>query len=281
MTALLTQSVQIGGNDLARAAAAVRGTLIEISHRGKAAHIASSLSTVDILVAAYWHALRFDPSNADDPKRDRLILSKGHAVAALYAALAHKGSIPWNVLATFNQDGSPLQEHPGPRCAPGVELATGSLGHGLPVGLGIAKAGKIRDEDFRVFVVVGDGELNEGSVWEAAMLAPTLGCDNLCVIVDFNRWQATGRSAEITSLTPIADKWRAFGWHALDVDGHDLNALTAALSAVPNATGKPTAIVAHTTKGKGVSFMEDDNNWHYRLCDEATLMASLKELGLQ
>lgn len=268
-------------NDLRTMAARIRGTTIEVSHRGEAPHLASSLSTVDVLTAMYWGVLRFDPKQPSDPRRDRFIFSKGHAAAALYSALAHRGAISWDVLATFNENGSALLEHPGPYSAPGIELATGSLGHGLPVGLGMAEAARIQGTGNRVFVLVGDGECNEGSVWEAALIAPARKLENLCVIVDYNKWQATDRSQDVTALEPLVDKWAAFGWHAQELDGHDIDALQKALGAVgTRGDRRPTAIVAHTVKGKGVSFMEDDNNWHYKICDEKALDAAFKELGL-
>ncbi len=276
---MLSKDFSNGTNDLNKIASAIRCTLIEISHRGKAPHIASAMSTVDILVAAYWNVLRFDAKNPDEPSRDRLIFSKGHSVVALYSALGHLGAIGWDVLRSFNEDGSPLAEHPGPNCAPGIELATGSLGHGLPVGLGIAKAAKIQGQDYRVFVLIGDGECNEGSVWEAALLAPVLGLDNLCVLIDYNKWQATGRSQEITAIDPLADKWASFGWEVAELDGHDIAALTRNMARVPFLNGKPYAIIAHTVKGKGVTFMEDDNNWHYKICDADSMAAAFKELG--
>ena len=250
----------------------VRGEIVEMSYRAGSAHLGSSLSCVDILVAAYWGALAINPQNPDEPNRDRFILSKGHAASALYVTLSHRGFFPKQILSTFAEPGSCLAEHPYPECVPGVEVATGSLGHGLPVGLGMALAGRVQERSYRIYVVISDGECNEGSVWEAAMLAPAHGLDNIVTIVDFNRWQATGRSCEVMALKPLKDKWEAFGWSVYEVDGHDLSALVELLQNVPDGTGKPVAIVAHTVKGKGVSFMEDDNNWHYRIpnADEVT-----------
>lgn len=258
----------------------IRGKLVEISHKSRTPHLGSSLSCVDILVAAYWAVLAIDPQNPDDPDRDRLILSKGHAAPALYLALAYRGFFPSELLDTYAQPGSRLEEHPGPGCVPGVEVATGSLGHGLSLGLGMAIAGRIQGRSYRVFVVMSDGECNEGSVWEAAMFAPVHRLDNVVAIVDFNRWQATGRSCEIMALRPLRQKWESFGWSAYEVDGHDLNALVDALRNVPDGSNKPVAIVAHTVKGKGVSFMEDDNNWHYRIPDADEVRAAQQELGL-
>ncbi len=207
-------------------------------------HLGSALSCIDILVAAYWSTLKIDPSNPDDPDRDRFILSKGHAVSALYAALAHRGYFPIDELETFGQVGSPLAEQPTPRCAPGVELATGSLGHGLSVGLGMAYAGRLAGRSHRVFVVLSDGECNEGSVWEAAMFASAQRLDQVVAIVDYNKWQATGRSDEVLSLAPFREKWAAFGWTAHDVDGHDIAAMQRLLENVPDGSGKPEPLQA-------------------------------------
>jgi len=265
---------------LADIARRIRGDVVSLSAQGDAAHLASSLSCVDVLVAAYWGTLRIDPSRPDDPARDRLILSKGHAAQALYATLVARGFASREILETYNRDGAKLAEHPGPQCMPGVEAATGSLGHGLPIGLGIALGHRIARRDARTFVVLSDGECNEGSVWEAAMLAAGQHVENLCAIVDFNGWQATDRSRDVMAIDPLADKWAAFGWSTYEVDGHDVEALAARLAKVPDGSGKPVAIVAHTVKGKGVSFMEDDNNWHYRIPTEDEVRRAHRELGL-
>lgn len=265
-------------------AAAIRGRLVAMSHASGAPHLGSGLSCVDLLVALYWTQLRF---TANDPARDRFILSKGHAAAALYATLAERGVIDPALLDTFACNGSSLPEQPtpplGPDAVPGVEWATGSLGHGLSVGVGMAMAAKLMQLDYRVFVLLSDGECNEGTVWEAAMFAPPRKLDNLIAIVDYNRWQATDRSDEVMALAPISRKFEAFGWHSFDVDGHDLHAVTNALNIAVTHTkqhAQPTAIIAHTVKGRGVSFMEDDNNWHYRIPTAAEVAASHKELGL-
>ena len=264
-------------NDIARR---LRGRIVRMSHDAGSAHLGSALSCVDILVAAYWGALAIDPARPAAPGRDRFILSKGHAAAALYAALAHRGFFDPALLDGFAREGGRLAEHPGPNCAPGVEAATGSLGHGLAIGLGMALAGRIQGQAFRVYALLSDGECNEGAVWESAMLAPAQRLDNVCVVVDYNKWQATGRSNETLALAPLADKWRAFGWSAAEIDGHDTAALTDALRRVPDGSGRPVALIAHTVKGKGVSFMEDDNNWHYRVPNAAELAAAERELGL-
>ena len=265
---------------LSRRAAELRGKVIEMSHAVQAAHLASSLSCADIVTAAYWHVLNIDPAQPKAPLRDRFILSKGHAAAALYAALAMKGFLPIEELATYCQDGGRLAEHPPANLLPGVEAATGSLGHGLPLGLGMALSGRIKGEAFRVFALLSDGENNEGSVWEAAMFAAAQKLENVCVIVDYNKWQATARSNETLMLAPLADKWKAFGWDAHEIDGHDIGAVAEAMQGVPNGSGKPVALIAHTVKGKGVSFMEDDNNWHYRAPTAEEVVKARKELGL-
>jgi transketolase len=259
----------------------IRYKLVEMSHQAGTPHLGSAMSCVDILVAAYFAVARIDPKRPDDPLRDRCILSKGHAASALYATLAERGFFPKEWLDNFAKHGSPLAEQPAPGCAPGVELATGSLGHGLPVGIGMALAARIRQQDYRVFVVMSDGECNEGSVWEAAMFAPAQALERVAVVVDYNKWQATGRSDEVMMLSPLVKKWEAFGWSASEVDGHDLGALVQALSRVPDGSGKPVALIAHTVKGKGVPFMEDDNNWHYRVPKAEEVVAARKELGLE
>jgi transketolase len=266
-------------SDLASIARDVRATVLRMSCAAGAPHLASALSCVDLLAVAYWQWLRINPAEPADPSRDRLIFSKGHAASALYATLAHRGFFPMDDLQTYGHDGSRFGEQPIPHAVPGVEAATGSLGHGLPIGLGLALAANINQMDYRVLVLMGDGECNEGSVWEAAMLAPAQNLGNLAVMVDFNRWQATGRSEEIMSLASLRDKFAAFGWDARDIDGHDLPAITQALGPRDTAPGdKPRAIIAHTTKGKGVPFMEDDNNWHYRVPNDKELAAALSEL---
>jgi len=190
-----------------------------MSHKAGTPHLGSALSCTDILVAAYWNVLKINPAAPHDESRDRFILSKGHAATVLYAVLADRGFFPKTVLDTFAQEGSPLAEQPSPNCAPGVELATGSLGHGLPVGIGMAMAARIRKLDYRVLVTMSDGECNEGSVWEGAMFAAAQGLGRLTVIVDYNKWQATGRSDEVMALPSLCAKWAAFGWKAMEING--------------------------------------------------------------
>jgi transketolase len=255
----------VQADELKTIANGIRQRVVELSHSAGTPHLGSSLSCVDILTALYWSVLRIEPANPQDPLRDRFILSKGHAALALYVTLARRGFFAEDVLQTYNRDGGCLAEHPGPGCVPGVEAATGSLGHGLALGIGMALAGRIRKHDYRVFVLLSDGECNEGSVWEGALLAPVQNLANLTVIVDYNKWQATGRSNETMALAPLCRKWEAFGWNAVEVAGHDFDELLQAMTAVPDEPGNPLAIIAHTVKGRGVSFMEDDNNWHYRI----------------
>jgi len=272
--------MKVNLSELESVARRIRGTLVEMSHSARSAHLGSALSCVDILVAAYWRTLNIDPKMPDDPNRDRLILSKGHAATSLYAALAFRGFFSFDVLGTYAKPGSKLAEHPMVNSAPGVEATSGSLGHGLSLGLGMALAGRIQGRDYRIFTVVSDGECNEGSVWEAALFAPAQQLDRVAVIVDYNKWQATGRSNEVMSLNPLPQKWEVFGWSSYEVDGHDLDALVEALRNVPDGSGKPVAVVAHTIKGKGVSFMEDDNNWHYRIPTAEEVDKAKMELGL-
>lgn len=265
---------------LKSAATRLRGKVIDMSHTAQTAHLASSLSCCDIVAAAYWHVLDIDAGRPSDPLRDRFILSKGHAASTLYAALAFRGFFPIDLLETFTKDGGKLAEHPPANMLPGVEAATGSLGHGLPISCGMALSGRIQNRAFRVYALLSDGECNEGSVWEAAMFAAGQRLQNVCVIVDYNKWQATARSNETLALSPLREKWEAFGWHAIEADGHDVEALARLMDEVPNGTGKPVAIIAHTIKGKGVSFMEDDNNWHYRAPTAEEVAKAHKELGL-
>lgn len=266
--------------DLEYIARLIRGELVKISNEAHTPHLGSSLSCVDILVAAYWSVLNIDPKKPTDPNRDRFVFSKGHAATALYLVLNMREFISDDILKTYAKPGGILPEHPVYKSAPGIEVTSGSLGHGLPLGLGMALAAKIKKNNYRVYVLMSDGECNEGSVWEAAMLAPAHNLDNLVAVVDFNSWQGTGRSQEVTSISPLKDKFESFGWNSFDIDGHDINTLAGVLEKVPHSSGRPVAIIAHTIKGKGISFMEDDNNWHYRIPNEEEVKAALIELGL-
>jgi transketolase len=257
----------------------IRARLVRMSHEARAPHLGSALSCVDLLVAVYWGFLKLDPANPTADERDRFLLSKGHAAAALYATLAERGVISKELLDSYGRDGSSLPEQMSPGCIPGVEAATGSLGHGLPLGLGMALAGRVLQQPYRVCVLLSDGECNEGSVWEAAMFASAQRVERLVALIDYNGWQATGRSNEILLLAPLAEKWKAFGWHVESVNGHDVAEIVRVLGKVPAETNKPTMIVARTTKGRGVSFMQDDNNWHYRIPNAEEVQEALAELG--
>lgn len=261
---------------LATRARAVRAATVRMAHDGKTPHVGSALSAADVLVALYFHTMRIDPNGTDE---DTFILSKGHGCMSYYATLAERGYFPPTLLASYAQNGGALPEHPTPGRIPGVRVATGSLGHGLAIAAGMSHARALDGRPGRVFTLLSDGECNEGTVWEAAMFAAGRRLDGLVAIVDYNKLQAMGRSNEVTALAPLADKWRAFGWGTREVDGHDLGALVDAFDALPFEPGRPSAVVAHTVKGKGVSFMEDDLEWHYRPPNDADLARALAELG--
>ncbi|MBA3402941.1 MAG: transketolase [Actinobacteria bacterium] len=266
----------IGVDELARR---IRVHCVQMTARANASHVGGALSAADILAVLYGKILRFDATKPDWPDRDRFILSKGHACTALYAALAESGYFPLEKLETFYADGSPLAGHATHKDMPGVEVSTGSLGHGLPLSTGMALAGRRDGRAYRVFCLVSDGECNEGSTWEPALFAPHHELDNLVVVVDYNKIQSLGRVEEVIDLAPLADKWRAFGWATEELDGHDTRALESALERVPHEAGKPTCIVAHTIKGKGVSYMEDELLYHYRPPLGELLDQALAELG--
>ncbi len=267
-------------NTLKRAAAETRLDVLKMSCRAKTAHLGGALSCLDILTVLYCAILNIDPENPQAPHRDRCLLSKGHAVSALYATLAKWGFFSEDELQNYNAENSFLPEQPSPGCAPGIEWATGSLGHGLSVALGMTLAARIKGYRYNCYAVLSDGECEEGSVWEAAMMAAKQNADGHVAIVDYNKLQATGRVNEIMSMDPLPDKWRAFGWHCQEIDGHDVNALLQALETARGVKGQPAVIVAHTIKGRGVSFMEDDNNWHYRSPNEEEILTAKAELGL-
>jgi transketolase len=261
-------------------AARIRGRIIQLSHQARTPHLGSSLSFVELLVYLYWNFLEISPSQVKSPDRDRFILSKGHGITTLYAVLAERGFFSPELFEDYAQAGSRLPEHPSPQCVPGIEAATGSLGHGLSIATGIALASKMNGMPFNVVTLLSDGECNEGSTWEAALLAPAHKLDNLIAIVDFNKWQATGRSAEITALEPLEEKFEAFGWNSIRIDGHDFRQIKSAL-ATAEQSDKPFAIIADTVKGKGIKMMEDDNNWHYRIPSEEEVTSAFVELGIE
>lgn len=256
----------------------IRKAVLRMVHAGKASHVASSLSMADLIAVLYEDILRVDPAHPDWPARDRLLVSKGHAAPVVYAVLAEMGFFSEDHLEHYCQTNSPLLGHVSHH-VPGVEWSTGSLGHGLSVGCGMALAAKRDGLLHRVFVLLSDGELDEGATWEAALFAPQHGLDNLIVIVDYNKMQAFGRVEEILDLSPLADKWRAFHWAVREIDGHDHEQIAATLATVPWDKGRPSVVIAHTIKGKGVSFMEGQLAWHYKSPDAEQLRQALSELG--
>jgi transketolase len=263
---------------LRKVAASVRRHDLQTVHGAKLGHVGGEMSAIDILVTLYFAVLSVDPQKPNDPDRDRFILSKGHSAVALYTTLAHRGFIPMEQLATFAQPMSKLNGHPDRNKVPGVETNTGPLGHGLPVGVGAALAAKLQDASWRVFVLTGDGELQEGSNWEAAMSAAHYKLDNLTVIVDRNRLQQGDWTEQTMHLEPLADKWRAFGWSVAEADGHNIGQLLQTVARLPFEPGKPSCIIAHTHKGQGVSFMRDRAAWHHKVPGAEEIEIALKEL---
>ena len=242
----------------------LRRLVVQALEGGGRGHIGSSMSPIEILRVLYDDVMRYRPDQPKWDQRDRFILSKGHGCLAQYALLADKGFFPAEELKQFCRRESFLGGHPEAGKVPGVEASTGALGHGLPIGVGMALAARIRRADSRVFVVLGDGESNEGSVWEAAMCAGKHGLDNLVALVDYNKLQSYGPTAEVQDMEPFADKWRAFNFAVTEVDGHDLEALRRVLSATPLVADRPTAVICHTIKGKGVPFAEGKADWHHK-----------------
>ncbi|MCC6728396.1 MAG: transketolase [Chthonomonadales bacterium] len=257
----------------------IRRHVLRMTHDARSSHCGTGLSMAEILAVVYGGALRCTPATVESPERDRLVLSKGHGCAALYAVLAERGFFPRDWLDSFYQDGARLAGHATHTSAPGIEVSTGSLGHGLGIACGMALAGKRDGRDYRVFTILSDGECDEGSIWEAALFAPHHGLDNLVVIVDYNKIQSLGHVRDVLDLEPFAAKWRAFGWSTRELDGHDVAALGSALADLPYETGRPSCLVAHTVKGKGISFMEDTVLWHYRSPNDDELALGLAELG--
>jgi transketolase len=251
---------------------------LEMVYRAGAGHIGGEMSAIDILTTLYFQVLRVDPARPDDPDRDRFVLSKGHSAAALYATLAERGFMPIEQLESFLQPYSALNGHPNRVKVSGIETNTGPLGHGLPVSVGMARAAKLKGSDWRVFVLTGDGELQEGSNWEAAMAAAQFGLDNLTLIVDHNRLQQGATLEETNQVAPIADKFAAFGWVTTEIDGHDIGAITEALDRTAVVAGRPKCVVAHTHKGRGVSFMEDRVEWHHKVPSEEQYIQAKHEI---
>ena len=263
---------------LKKYATLIRRHIIEEVYHAASGHPGGSLSCTDIFAVLYFHEMRVDIHNPQWSDRDRFVLSKGHCAPALYAALAEKGFFPVEELPKFRSIESYLQGHPSMRDVPGVDMSTGSLGQGFSASVGMALAGKLDNKDYRVYTILGDGELQEGQVWEASMSAAHYKLDNLLVILDYNGLQIDGPVQEVMNSEPLADKWRAFGWNVMEVDGHDIDELTASLQAARNTTGKPTIIIAKTVKGKGVSFMENQVGWHGNAPSKEQAEAALAEL---
>lgn len=261
--------------DLARR---IRIHALEMTSLGGSSHVGAVFSMADIVASLYGGVLKLSVSEPRHPDRDRFILSKGHAGAGIYAALAERGFFPVDWLKTHYQDGSRLSGHVSHKGIPGVELSTGSLGHGLSVAAGMAYSAKLDGGTHRVYCLMSDGECDEGSVWEAALFASHHRLERLIAVIDYNKIQSLGSVPETLALEPFADKWRAFGWGVVEVDGHDHQALRDTLDAVPAFEGKPTLVLAHTTKGKGVSFMENTVLWHYRTARGEEYAAALSEL---
>lgn len=249
-------------------------------HRANASHVGTCFSMSDLLAVLYADVLRLDPERPGWADRDRLILSKGHGCAALYAVLAERGFFPASWLDEYCRDGARLAGHASHHGVPGVEVSTGSLGHGLSLGCGMALAAARSGAPYRTFVILSDGECDEGSTWEAALFAPHHRLDNLVAVVDYNKMQSLGSVEEVLDLEPLGDKWSSFRWSVREIDGHDHDEIRHAFSSVPFEPGRPSAVVAHTVKGKGVSFMEGELAWHYKAPDEEQLAVALAELGV-
>ena len=252
----------ISKNELAKIACNVRMGIIEGTFNAKSGHPGGSLSIAEILTYLYFKEMNVDPANPNMVNRDRFVLSKGHAAPALYSVMAQKGYLPVDELKTLRKVDSRLQGHPSMKCLPGIDISSGSLGQGISAACGMALGAKLSNADFRVYSILGDGEIEEGQVWEAAMYAAAKKLDNLVAFVDNNNLQIDGTVEEVNSPYPIPEKFAAFGWNVIEIDGHSFDEIEAALNNARETKGKPTAIIAKTVKGKGVSFMENQVNWH-------------------
>lgn len=257
----------------------VRCHVVRTISEAKAGHPGGSLSEADILAALYFYVMRVDPQHPNWEGRDRFVLSKGHGAAGLYATLAERGYFSPELLKTFGRIDSCLQVHPDMHMVPGIEISTGALGQGLSVALGIALAARLDGKAFHVYCLIGDGESQEGQIWEAAEAAAHYKVDNLTVILDYNRVQLMGPLSEIMEMAPLAEKWRSFNWAVMEIDGHDIQQIIEALEAAKKVRGKPCILIAHTVKGKGVSYMEGQAAWHGKPPNEEQLAQALAELG--
>ena len=264
--------------DLQEKAKDLRRDIIEMIYRAKSGHPGGSLSIADIMSVLYWKEMNVDPENPKDENRDRFVLSKGHAAPALYAALIEKGYAGKELIPTLRKWHSPLQGHPDMKKLPGVEMSTGSLGQGLSAANGMALSGKIYGKDYRVYTILGDGEIQEGQIWEAAMTAAHYKLDNLVAIVDYNNLQIDGKVSDVMDVYPISDKFKAFNWHVIEIDGHSYEEIIRAFEEARNTKGKPTVIVARTAKGKGVSFMENNPGFHGVAPNDEEYRKAMEEL---
>ena len=271
----MTQTEQ---KELMLAACKVRIGIIEGTHAAKAGHPGGSLSAADLFTYLYWKELRVDPKNPQWEDRDRFVLSKGHTAPGLYAALAHQGFFPVEDLLTLRHIGSYLQGHPNMNSVPGVDMSTGSLGQGISAAAGMALAAKLQKKDCRVYTLLGDGEIQEGQVWEAFMFAHHYKLDNLCAVIDNTGLQIDGPVAQVMNPYPIPEKLRAFGWEVREIDGHDFAQMETAFAAARETKGRPFAILMNTTKGKGVSYMEDNADWHGKAPNDQEFEIAMTEL---
>jgi transketolase len=258
----------------------LRRRTIDMLHHSQAGHPGGSLSAAEIFAALYFEVMRIDPADPQWEDRDRFVLSKGHGAPIYYSTLTERGYLDEDLLCTYDELDSCLQAHPDTE-APGVDACSGSLGQGLSMGIGMALGARLLGKDLRVYVLLGDGELQEGQVWEAAMAAPHFKLDNLTALVDYNRIQLYGRLDELMPVEPLVDKWRAFNWHVLEVDGHDVVGLVEACAEAARTPGRPTVIIAHTVKGKGVSFMEDTHEWHSAAVTDEVYALAMGELDAE
>ena len=264
--------------DLSQRAYEYRAHVLRMIYERKSGHIGGAFSVAEILTALYFHQLRLNPENPEWKDRDRLVFSKGHACAMLYTVLAHRGYFPIEELGTFRALNSRLQGHPEPAKTPGVEVVAGPLGHGVAIGAGMALAARLESSRRNIYVVLGDGELNSGVIWEGLMLGAKFGLDNLKVIVDYNGVQQTGSTRQVMPTEPIADKWAAFNWHVIEIHGHNMAEILDALDYADEIHGRPVVIIARTTKGKGVSFMENAPQWHGGIPSAEQFESALAEL---
>ncbi len=264
--------------DLSLRAYEYRAEVLQMVYDRKSGHIGGAFSIAEILTALYFHQLRLDPENPEWIDRDRLVFSKGHACAMLYTVLAHRGYFPIEELGTFRALNSRLQGHPEPAKTPGVEVAAGPLGHGVAVGAGMALAARLEGSRRKVYVILGDGELNSGVIWEGLMLGAKFGLDNLKVIVDYNGVQQTGSTRQVMPTEPIAEKWKAFNWHVIEIHGHNVAEILDAFDRADEIHGRPVVIIARTTKGKGVSFMENVPQWHGGIPSQEQFESAMEEL---